>query len=293
MEHPRVKCRPFRVSWLWIVVVTIVLIGQAVPASAQLNKTQHDDGWILAAAHLPGLHGSIWRTDLWVRGQTYAAGTVTLYFCESGEDNTDAVGHEIQFGEPGNIVCIEDVVDHFLGLGTASWVGAIHYESTVPVQVYARVYSISADGSESYGQVIEGIPTSDMTIPYTAPGFPGTKEDQWIFAMNHTADDRFRVNIGVVNPTGVTAECGVGLFNSEGDWPPGDRYVDVTVPPFSMVQLGDPFAEIDGGEWNTHIVRIETPTEGAGVFGYASVVDNATNDAFFVRGVKLMAPDSE
>jgi len=30
---------------------------------------------------------------------------------------------------------------------------------------------------------------------------------------------------------------------------------------------------------------------GSGAFGYASVVDNATNDAYFVRGVKLMEPE--
>jgi len=235
--------------------------------------------------------GSIWRTDLWVMGQTYGGGTVTLTFCESGEDNTAAEGHIIRFGEPGNIVFIEDVVDHFLDVGDSSWVGAIHYTANVEVQVYARIYSISADGSASFGQLVEGIPTSDMTIPHSDPAFPGTREDQWVFAMRHTADDRFRVNIGVVNPTGVTARIGIGLFNSEGEYPAGDRYRFVTVPPFSMVQLSDPFADIDGGEWSTHVVRFETGTDGAGLFGYASVVDNATNDAFFVRGVKRYAPD--
>lgn len=291
MHRPSLEHRIFRTTW--IIIAAVVLIGLAAPASAQLNKTQHDDGWILAAAHAPGLHGSLWRTDLWVRGQTYGAGTVTLYFNETGKDNSRTRGYDVEFGQPGRIVYLEEVVDHFLDIGGASWVGAIHYTSTVPVQVYARVYSISADGSASFGQVIEGIPTADMTISYNSPDFPSTREDQWIFAMKHTADGRFRVNIGVVNPTAVTAECGVGLFTSEGETPPGDNYVIVDVPPFSMVQLSDPFAEIDAGEWNTHVVRVETPTEGAGVFGYASVVDNATNDAFFVRGVKLYAPDAE
>jgi hypothetical protein len=35
----------------------------------------------------------------------------------------------------------------------------------------------------------------------------------------------------------------------------------------------------------------ETETEGTGVFGYASVIDNATNDAYFVRGVKMLEAD--
>lgn len=293
MHQPYLNHRFHRPTWIGVAVAAVMLIGLAAPASAQLNRTQHDDGWILAAAHAPGLHGSIWRTDLWVRGQTYATGTITLYFNESDEDNSLVPGHEVHFGEPGNIVYLEDVVDHFLDIGGGSWVGAIHYESTVPVQVYARVYSISADGSASFGQVVEGIPTSDMSMPFGSPDYPGTREDQWMFALKHTADGRYRVNIGVVNPTPVTALCWVSIFNSEGNSPPGADCVMLAVPPYSMVQLSDPFAEIDDGEWNTHVVRVETDTKGAGVFGYASVVDNSTNDAYFVRGVKLFAPDSK
>ncbi|MEN8163342.1 MAG: hypothetical protein ABFS37_04370 [Acidobacteriota bacterium] len=278
----------------WIGIAVVLVVGLAVPASAQLNKTQHSDGWLLAAAHAPGLHGSIWRTDLWVRGETNGAGTVTLYFNESGEDNSLAPGYDIEFGEPGRIVYVEDVVDHFLGVGGGSWVGAIHYESTVPVQIYARVYSISADGSASYGQVIEGIPTADMTIPYPSDDYPGTREDQWMFALKHTADNRYRVNIGVVNPTAVEASCPVTIFDETGNRPPGDgTSFSITVPPFSLVQLNDPFAAVSGGEWNSYIVRVENETLDSGVFAYASVVDNATNDAYFVRGVKLFTPDAE
>ena len=102
MHQTSLNHRLYRSAWIGIAFV--LLIGLSMPASAQLNKTQHADGWILAAAHAPGLQGSIWRTDLWVRGQTYGGGTVTLYFSESGEDNSSAPGHEIQFGEPGRIV---------------------------------------------------------------------------------------------------------------------------------------------------------------------------------------------
>jgi hypothetical protein len=60
-----------------------------------------------------------------------------------------------------------------------------------------------------------------------------------------------------------------------------------------LVQLNDPFAAINGGEWNTYTVRVESGTLESGVFGYASVVDNATNDAYFVRGVKMFTPTGE
>jgi hypothetical protein len=45
----------------------------------------------------------------------------------------------------------------------------------------------------------------------------------------------------------------------------------------------------DNGEWSDKQIRIEVEEEGSGAFGYLSVVDNATNDAYFVRGIKRLA----
>ena len=283
--------RRFRFALLCLAPL-VASIGLPTIASAQLNQTLHQDGWILAASHAPGLQGSIWRTDLWVRAQTYGTGSATLYFCRAGQDGTNAPGYALEFGNGENIVYVEDVVDHFLHVGGGSWLGAIHYVSEYPVQVYARVYSISPDGSETYGQVIEGVPTADMSMAYNEPGFPGTREDQWMFAMKHTADGRYRVNIGMVNPTPVATTFWVSIFDETFNHPPGwSGAVQVQMPPFSMRQLSDPFVNVNGGEWSQYIARVEAETPGSGAFGYASVVDNATNDAFFVRGVKLMEPD--
>lgn len=262
----------------------MALIAAAAPASAQLNKTLHTDGWILAAAHAPGLEGAIWRTDLWVRFYG-GSGAITLTFCETGEDNTSA--ERFVYEEAPNNIYIEDVVDHYLNVGSGSWVGAIHYETNRNAQVYARVYSISADGSSSFGQIIEGIPTADMTLPIGDPGRTSTKEDQWMFAAKHTSDGRFRVNVGAVNPTGVEGVFYFQIFDETGNNPPNDVLYTETIPPYSMIQLGDPFAEVNGGDWSTYTIRVGAATLGSGAFAYASVVDNATNDAFFVRGVKF------
>ena len=39
------------------------------------------------------------------------------------------------------------------------------------------------------------------------------------------------------------------------------------------------------------VIRMVCHTDGAGGFAYASVVDNATNDAYFLRGAKKLFPD--
>jgi len=268
-----------------------VLFINAPPADAQLNKTLHRDGWILAAAHAPGEQGSIWRTDLWVHFEARTNGSVELFFCTQDQDNSSARAHVLEPESGKRVVYVEDVVDRFLDLGSDSWVGAVHYVSGRNVQVYARVYSVSADGSRSYGQLIEGIPTADMSIGSETPGYPGTDELQWVYATKHTSDGRFRVNVGAVNPTAVPTTVYVSVLDS-GSWPPGGNpTLHFEIAPFSMRQLSDPFAGVNGGDWDNYAIRVEAEADGSGVLGYASVVDNATNDAYFVRGVKLMTPD--
>lgn len=273
----------------WMISFVAVIALAASPAAAQLNQTMHYDGWILAAAHAPGLHGSTWRTDLWVNRDTSGVNDVRLVFCESGADNSAASEHVLDFGWPGNqVVYIEDVVDSFLDVGNGTWVGAIHYSADLPVQVWARIYSIDADGTASYGQLVEGIPTADMSLdddPWD------TRDQQYLMAVKHTADDRFRVNIGIVNPTGIEARYYARAYDMSGNCPPsGCMAFEVTVPPYSMIQQSDPFAAWQGGDWDAAIIQIKCTTDGAGGFAYASVVDNATNDAFFVRGVKKKLP---
>jgi len=278
----------------WVVVggvVAALLLGPGV-ATAQLNQTMHYDGWILAAARAPGLHGSIWRTDLWFNLRTMMSNAeVTLYFCRSGEDNSDIEGIPVplDFDRWQLTYYFEDVIGSLLGVTSGSWVGAIHYTSNVPIQVSARVYSISADGRASYGQLVEGIPTADMS-PAWQQG--NAWHAQWMYAAKHTADGRFRVNVGVVNPTTIEAQYDVQMYDATGEHPGGQAaYVGVTVPPMSMVQLADPFGGVAGGEWSDMVIRVICHGEGAGAFAYASVVDNATNDAYFHRGAKQLLPD--
>jgi len=50
--------RPLRVA-LRCAALASVVAALAVPAAAQLNQPLHRDGWLLAAVHSPGQHGSI------------------------------------------------------------------------------------------------------------------------------------------------------------------------------------------------------------------------------------------
>ncbi len=107
-----------------------------------------------------------------------------------------------------------------------------------------------------------------------------------MFAGKHTANGRYRVNVGIVNPTPVGERFWVSMFDAFGNHT--DATVELQLDAYSMVQLSDPFASVDGGDWSEKQIRVEAEAEGSGAFGYISVVDNATNDAYFVRGIKTM-----
>ncbi len=268
-------------------VILLVLFVIEGTATAQLNQPLHEDGWISAAAHAPGLQGSIWRTDLWIYCSE-GSSSVDLFFCPSGHDNTDVVPIRVETGSL--VMHFEDVVEHFLEVGSGTWVGSIHYTAEANIQVWARVYSISPDGSRSYGQVIQGIPTADMSPD--VPTDTNFRVHQHLCAMKHTADGRFRVNIGILNPTGVAAHYRVEMFGPDGNYSlPGlPAAIPVEVPPFSMNQLSDPFGAINDGDWNNAIIQVLCDTVGAGTLAYASVVDNATNDAYFTPAFKVLSP---
>jgi len=276
-----------------VLVTAVILLALFVmegTATAQLNQPLHQDGWISAAAHAPGLHGSIWRTDIWIYCKS-GSWSVDLYFGRSGQDNTDVIPFHIEAEGGAHVLHFEDVVEQFLEVGAGAWVGSIHYTSDFQIQVWARVYSISPDGRHSYGQVIQGIPTADMSPDVPTEGY--SRVHQHLCAMKHTADGRFRVNIGILNPTGVAAYYRVEMFGPDGNYSlPGlPSSIPVEVPPYSMMQLSDPFAAINGGDWDNAIIQVLCDTVGAGTLAYASVVDNNTNDAYFTPAFKVLSPD--
>jgi hypothetical protein len=239
-----------RRAMLPLALACALAITPALPGAAQLNQPLHRDGWILAAARAPGAQGSIWRTDLWIYASS-ANAAVTLRFCRSGEDGSSAAEHVVSLTDGRVVMHIEDVVERFLGVGSQAWLGTIHYSSSMDIQVWARVYSISADGSRSFGQLIEGIPTAHAS-PDATPW--ESMDHQWMFAMKHTADGRFRVNIGIVNPSDVASDYWLDMYAADSS------HLDsrvIPVPPLSDQQAAGEVRQPDSraGSHSTCLVH--------------------------------------
>ncbi len=91
-----------------------------------------------------------------------------------------------------------------------------------------------------------------------------------MWGAKHTADDRFQVYIGIVNPTATEAEYDIIAYGSDFNFLAdfGCANDHVRVPPFSMVQLSDPLAGWQGGEWSAASIVVKCKTDGAGGFAY-------------------------
>lgn len=254
---------------LALLPVCVVAITIAVPAAA--SEPGHLEGYLPSAAHTPGRFGSFWTTDLWIYQQ--GASTLHLWFNPSGQDNTDVSSVVVPLTEP--VTAIEDVVGTLFG---TDGVGSIHYLADGPVTVTSRTWTSAPEGG-SYGQTIEGAPTSCAAVPGT--GQAG--------ALRMTVDQApgFRANLGLVNVSGVTTTVLVEIFTSDGGDAPGNSSFWVDLSPYGMTQVNDLLARLQPGQRRGLIVRTSVTSDEGAILAYLSEVDNRTNDASYQEAFRF------
>ena len=90
----------------------------------------------------------------------------------------------------------------------------------------------------------------------------------------------FRTNIGIYNPNDAAEEVMISL--NDGSEPVG-FFVFRTVPPHSGVQINDVFAAFDAADHATQNGVVQVFSHNP-VLTYAAVVDNNTQDPYYVVG---------
>ena len=224
--------------------------------------------WLPAAAHTPGVGGSLWRTDLVLHnpGSTAAEAEVALLLRD--RDNTDPETRQVSV-EAGRTVSVRDVLG---SLFAATGAGTLRVTPlTGMLMAQARTYDQAHDGT--YGQSISPCRTF-------AAG-PGTMPPSvWLFGLSQsaTAGRGFRTNLGLQNLAYRTAGFLVQLFRGDGT-PLGAR--SYLLRPLEAIQRNEMFREVTAAEVSDGYVLI-TPQDGAEFHAYASVVDNGSNDPIYL-----------
>ena len=258
----------------------------ALVASAQMtggggNQTNMMSTAVLApaAGRGPGVGGSVWRTDLWIKAAP--GSTVTMEF-HPVDAATDAPTATAQVSMTTGVLFLSDVLKSTFNLDQA--LGNILLRSSTGVSATVRVYAISGDGA--YGAAFMAMPTS---MAMRGSGGMMDNDDRYqMYVLGLQPQPRARVNVMVTN-AGSTAITGtIEILDADGLAPgSGVPAIPFSLRAYSSHQIGDVLAGVTSrfGDGSALRLRVRLSNGSTGmVMVLASVVDNTTNDTYTVMG---------
>ncbi len=210
--------------------------------------------WTEIAARLSGSAGSVFRTDVVAKNNADAMANLTFYLHADSQ----------LFQGPGSVDAgaqgvFEDIVDM---IGADGNKGALEICSDRPLEVVARIYNVSDEGT--FGQFLDGINFSGLDEGDTGR----------LYALRQMTGE-FRTNISVTNTGMAPATVEITLFGTNAS---ELTSYELTVGSGMVVQDLEPFRTRAGSPdlgWGYAFVEV---TSGEGVITSASVVDSRTND---------------
>jgi len=216
--------------------------------------------WVPVASHNSGLNQSQWRSDLGLLNTASITANVQLSFYGSGGVVTNTVYVPAQTQS-----ILTDVVGQLGGSGS----GAIQVLSDQLLKVTARSYNQVSSAAACYPNGTQGqdYPTG------AASGGLGAGQSAYLAGLTENAS--YHCNIGLVNTSTWSAAVLVELFNGAGT-----KLTDYSVPLAAgqWAQETQPFKNVAGQTAMDRGYAKITVQSGLGVFGFASVIDNITND---------------
>lgn len=219
----------------------------------KVADTEIRQGWVAAAAHAAGTLGSQWRTDLGLlnRQGTLAQVTIKMHVSGTTHQLTTSVGAGVQ-----------NLLDDVVGMMGVNGSGSLEISSSVPLYMTSRTYNQSSAGS--FGQFLDGY------APTTGIG-----AGQTVYLPQLSENSAYRSNIGFVNTSGSSATVKTELLSSNGTVL---GQFSKTLASGESWQKNRPFSTVAGrNNISGGAARVQVES-GSGVFAYASVIDNLTQD---------------
>jgi len=216
--------------------------------------------WLPVASHAGGLNGSQWRSDLGLLNPGTVTANVEIEFYGS-----DVVATNTTQVPPG----VQSILTDVVGQLAASGSGAIQVLSDQPLEVTARTYNQVSSTASCYPGGTQG-----QDYPAVLTG-NGLSAGQSAYLAGLTENTSYRCNIGVVNTGTASATVLVTLYDGAGD-----SLADYTVSLAAgqWAQATQPFLNEAGQTAMDSGYATIAVQSGSGVFGFASVIDNITND---------------
>ncbi|HVN75460.1 MAG TPA: PKD domain-containing protein [Thermoanaerobaculaceae bacterium] len=216
--------------------------------------------WVPVASHTSGLNGSQWRSSLSLLNPGPGAANVQVVFVGSGGNLSKTVSVAA-----GTQSILTDVVGQLGGSGS----GALEVTSSRALYVTAHTYNQVSSTATCYASGTQG---QDYPAVASSGGL-GTGQTAYLAGLTENAS--YHTNIGIVNAGSTNASVLVKLYNGAGTY-----LAEYTVPlaPGAWAQATQPFKTEAGQAAMASGYATVTVQSGTGVFAFASVIDNITND---------------
>jgi hypothetical protein len=222
--------------------------------------------YVPAAAHVGGVGGTSWRTDLELYSAGDADATYSVEWLPADQANTEPQAASFTLGS-GESVRYGDVVREVFD---ASGAGAIRI--TVDAgEVMATSRTYNDLGDRTYGQLVPGL-TPDEALGGTRARLAG---------LSYSADPQrgFRTNIGLVNATGEEITVLVFLYSADHTLL---GTLDYTLGAYAYTQGTDVFAQVTDEDVTGGLAEVYCLDPEARYYAWASIVDNRSGDPVFI-----------
>ncbi len=219
-------------------------------------------------ARVTGYGSAFFSTDLSIANVGAGAATVEVTFLEHDRDNNRAPSRHLTLA-PGETRQIPDALGTLFGIHESYGALAIEGGDSDRIVVAERIATQSGAGVGTVGQQVDAL-SDDGFFPRGS-------------ILGLRQDAGFRSNVGLFNPEPFDAAVTLTLRRADGEVI-GETVV--SVPPVGYVQrnlaLLFPGSPIAAGEPLT--LSIDSPV--LDVFGFASVIDNLSQDPTFSPGLR-------
>jgi PKD repeat protein len=216
--------------------------------------------WVPVASHVAGKNNSRWRSDLGMLNAGAVTANVQIKFFGSAGVVTSTT-----YVSPH----VQSILTDVVGQLPASDSGALEILSDRPLKVTARTYNQVASDASCYPNGTQG---QDYPAVVASEGLAA---GQSAYLPGLTENPSYHCNIGVVNVGPDAATVQVELFDGAGTELAG---YTVNLAAGQWSQVTQPFKNGAGQTAMDRGYATITVQTGSGVFGFASVIDNLTND---------------
>lgn len=259
-----------------------ISVSVATPVTQAPKTPPPATTWIVpAVAHRDGI-GAQFISDLRLANtNSSASSSYQLTFTQSSSDGSKN-GRQTKIDLlPGQAAALNDILHDAFGLATstANASGVLEVRTLGAANpgtvISSRTYSVATAGT--YGQLVPAVPIDRVATAAAAP-----------LLLSHVGQSLSqRMNVGVVESLGFATTGRLRTFSATGQLM---KEVPFTLQPFEHQQINSFLARNGLNLTNGHVEVVvdaaPAGTTSGGVTAYASMLDNTTNDASVITGVK-------